>query len=202
MAKGVYTRTEKVRANMRIVNKLPSRLRIIMSEEQKEKISKSKKGKFPTPETRLKLSIAKLGNTNNPRLPRSLETRKKISNSLKGEKAPNWKDGISPLNKIIRGSLEHKIWRESVFKRDNYACIWCGTKSGNGKAVILNADHVKPFAHYPELRFAIDNGRTLCISCHKKTDSYAGKGKKEDTTSMEEKLEALNKLNKEAIKII
>ena len=90
----------------------------------------------------------------------------------------NWKGGINPINDTIRKSLKYKLWREAVFKRDNFTCVWCGVRAGNGKAVILNADHIKPFSLFPELRFAIDNGRTLCESCHKKTDTFAGKIKK------------------------
>ena len=66
--------------------------------------------------------------------------------------------------------IEYKLWRATVFERDNYTCIiWCGNnKSGN-----LEADHIKPFAYYPELRFAIDNGREHCVErCHKTTDTY------------------------------
>src|SRR3990167_10722512 len=81
----------------------------------------------------------------------------------KGEKSNNWRGGITPLHRRIRTSLEYKLWRKSVFERDHYTCTWCGIKSQKGIKVILNADHIKPFALYPELRFAIDNGRTLCI---------------------------------------
>lgn len=96
---------------------------------------------------------------------------------MTGEKSKSWKGGITPINRAIRTCLEYKMWREAVFIRDNYTCIWCGVRSSVGTKVILNADHIKPFALYPELRFAIDNGRTLCTDCHKTTDTYAGKTK-------------------------
>jgi len=105
----------------------------------------------------------------------SIKTRRKISEALMGEKAPGWKGGISSINTIIRSSLEYRLWRRSVFIRDNYTCVWCGIKSKKGIQVILHADHIKPFALFPELRFATDNGRTLCIKCHKTTNTYAGK---------------------------
>lgn len=83
-----------------------------------------------------------------------------------GANSASWKGGVTTLYKKIRKSTEYKLWRTAVFTRDNFLCIWCGKKGR------VYADHIKPFAEYPALRFAIDNGRTLCLSCHKKTDSY------------------------------
>ena len=91
---------------------------------------------------------------------------------MRGDKNPLWKGGITPINAKIRTSLEYKIWRRSVFERDDWACIWCGDRQSVGHKVVLHADNIKPFALFPEFRFAIDNGRTLCINCHKKTDNY------------------------------
>ena len=110
-----------------------------------------------------------------------LEVRKKISEALKGKKRPNasgnkhykWRGGITSTNEAIRQSLEYRLWRQSIFKRDDYTCKLCKIRCQTGIKVILHADHIKPFAFYPELRFAIDNGRTLCEDCHKKTDTFA-----------------------------
>ena len=90
----------------------------------------------------------------------------------RGENASNWKGGISTENMLIRKRYEYINWRKSVFERDNYTCQKCGCRSGNGKRVNLEADHVLPFAYFPELRFDISNGITLCKECHKKTDTY------------------------------
>lgn len=106
------------------------------------------------------------------------EIYSKRNKLLIGEKAFNWKGGITPINTKIRNSTEYKEWRKSVFERDNYTCVLCHIRSKAGKQVTLNADHIKPFALFPELRLDINNGRTLCIDCHKKTDTYCGRTKK------------------------
>jgi hypothetical protein len=127
------------------------------------KQSESHKGKKLSVETRLKLSLAHKG------IKHSELHKKRVSDSKKGIKNASWKGGITPINRLIRKSRDYELWRKSIFERDGYKCIWCGE---GGK---IHADHIKPFCDYPELRFALDNGRTLCIECHKKTDTYGYK---------------------------
>jgi len=145
-----------------------------------EKISQKLKGR-PTWNKGLKLGKSKMSlGALKLRGEKAGKTKKGIPIfKLRGENSHFWKGGITPINRKIRTSLEYKIWRRAVFERDNFTCIWCKVKSGNGKAIILNADHIKSFAFYPELRFAIDNGRTLCVPCHKTTDTFAGRGRKD-----------------------
>lgn len=85
----------------------------------------------------------------------------------------SWRGGVTPENKRIRDSQGTADWRKAVFTRDNHTCQHCGDRNakGLGRAVTLHAHHIKPFAQYPELRFEIDNGVTLCKPCHHKVHS-------------------------------
>ena len=93
------------------------------------------------------------------------------SENKRGINAPNYIHGKSNDNLLFRASREYKHWRLSVFKRDNFTCVICGDNKGGN----LEADHIKDFALYPNLRLDVNNGRTLCRNCHIKTENYGFK---------------------------
>ena len=143
---------------------------MFFSEEHRRKLSESKikagivppsrKGIKLSNEIKKKLSDAKKGKK---RIPFSETTKRKMSESHQGERNSNWQGGITPEYEKARKRKEMRLWRESVFTRDNWTCQKCGKKGGE-----LNAHHLRPFAKYKELRTSIENGITLCRECHKK----------------------------------
>lgn len=121
-------------------------------------------GRIMSQETRRKISAALKGRII------SISQRRKISESLKKERSHLWRGGITKVNREIRNSVHYKIWREKVFKRDNYTCACCGKRGGD-----IQADHIKSFSRYPKSRFSLKNGRTLCILCHRNTPNFGNK---------------------------
>lgn len=96
---------------------------------------------------------------------------------LRGANNNSWKGGVSYLEDR-RNNPNEAIWRKQVYERDNYTCQCCGDNKGHN----LNAHHIKPYKLYKESRFDVENGITLCESCHKKFHKIYGKiniGKKE-----------------------
>ncbi len=61
-------------------------------------------------------------------------------------------------------------WRTAVFARDGHRCVCCmlmTRKTRHGPLPVhLHADHIKPWHAYPDLRYDVANGRTLCRACH------------------------------------
>jgi hypothetical protein len=102
-----------------------------------------------------------------------------------GENSLGWKGGITPLYRTIRTMSKYKHWRETIIQRDNHTCILCGSLEK------LEVDHIKSLfemlqennitdttqANNCIILWDIDNGRTLCHGCHKKTDNYGYKSK-------------------------
>ena len=92
----------------------------------------------------------------------------------------------SPLKKVIRSSQKYLNWRKQIRERDNYTCLECWRKRKPWDRVILEVDHIIPFAkilkdnkieslesaYSNELLWDISNWRTLCKECHKKTESH------------------------------
>lgn len=160
--------------------------------ETRKKLSISNTGKKHTEEEKIKIALWNLGKK------ASLKTRIKMSKSAKEkgvgkwmrnrntkENSKWWKGGISILNVQIRSHFKYRQWRSDVFTKDNFQCIIGGKEHGNK----LNAHHIDAFSvilkknniktleealNCDEL-WNINNGRTLCISCHRKTDNYARK---------------------------
>lgn len=108
----------------------------IVTKETRDKISKSKKGKKYSQIARNNMRLGQLGSKQSQE---TIEKRRlknigqKRSEAFKlrmaemriGSKSHLWKGGITPINLKIRMTLKYRLWRESVFKRDNWTCVWC-----------------------------------------------------------------------------
>jgi 5-methylcytosine-specific restriction endonuclease McrA len=73
----------------------------------------------------------------------------------------NYKGGTGTARHQAMGTLGYKSWRSKVFDRDNYTCQVCEQYGGT-----LHADHINKWSDNEELRYNVDNGRTLCVPCH------------------------------------
>jgi len=108
-----------------------------------------------------KIADSRQRNGYKPTLATKLKQRESHIKRVRAGLHNNYKGGVTKENEKIRKSVEYKIWRQAVFERDDYTCQTCGVRGGD-----IEADHVMPFAEYPDLRFEILNGRTLCKACH------------------------------------
>lgn len=91
----------------------------------------------------------------------------------KGENHWNWQNGKS-LENDRHDSNEYKQWRKMVYERDQYKCVKYGSKNK------LNAHHIKSWKYYPDLRYNINNGITLCEKCHIEVHKKYGYDSKEE----------------------
>lgn len=123
------------------------------SEEWRARISDGLRGQSLSPEHRAKLGAIRRGR---PLGPRSPEHTAKLA----GPNHWNWRGG-RPQD---RGGFFYIAWKRAVHRRDANTCQMCGATELKG--INRQADHIAPWRDFPELRYDVANGRTLCKPCH------------------------------------
>ena len=151
-----------------------------LSEESKRSMIEKKRGIRVSPQTEFKK-----GSAGHKGKLHSEETRRIISEKnkgrtawnkgkewleMRGEKHFNWKGGVTSLNDYLRTTPKWKVWREAVFKRDDFTCQNPNCKFCNNElGVELQPHHIKPLSLFPEMVFEVNNGITYCASFHLKS---------------------------------
>lgn len=80
------------------------------------------------------------------------------------EKHPGWNPEKTEDERVkSRNNHALVLWMNDVYIRDGYSCVKCGDSSGGN----LNAHHISPYWRHKELRTDVNNGVTLCETCHK-----------------------------------
>jgi len=131
-----------------------------MTKEQVRKLSlinpKPWLGKKFSDEHRRKISEARKG------FKMSDEQRKKLSEIKKGCNHPNWKGGVKLENQKFRVTREYREFLSKILLRDGDICKIDNKDCGGP----LEIHHILNSMDYPELRYEVNNGITLCRNHH------------------------------------
>ena len=83
---------------------------------------------------------------------------------------PNWNSELTEEDRLRDRPQAARSWSLSVYKKDGYKCILCGSNK------ILNAHHLDGWNWCKEKRYDLENGVTLCEKCHISFHSQYGRG--------------------------
>ena len=168
--KGLFKQSKEWKLKMSELHR--TRKRSPHSEATRKKMSGARKGKEPwnkglkgvqrhSEETRIKMGKSRLGKQ--PRdvgFKASKETKKKMSESHKGDKSHCWLGGISFEAYTVDWN---RALRRNIRERDNHTCKLCKEKT---KDISLDVHHID----YNKKNCDSSNLITLCHSCHSRTN--------------------------------
>lgn len=118
---------------------------VIFTEERKRKIAEKLKG-----------------NRNSLGYQHSEKAKKKISEFHKGRKYQLGKTWGAHKQQDKRNDVAYRDFVKKVKERDNYSCMLKNQECSGYNIV----HHIYGWAAYPELRYSINNGITLCQAHH------------------------------------
>lgn len=144
----------------------------IYSQETIEKIRIGATGRKQSKET-IEKRVAKLIGHKSylPKgfIPWNKGTKGKSASYWTGKKRPNMTGENHPLwvfgnykKDNTRNDSAYQNWKKNVHKRDNYKCV-INNSDCCGNIIV---HHILPWRDYPELRYEINNGITLCLAHH------------------------------------
>lgn len=119
-----------------------------------------------TPWNKGKPFLAMKGNKIRLGSKQSPETIEKRVSKLRGKNHWRWIEDKTKLSRINkqgeRRTSAYFYWRKEVWTRDSFKC----RLNGNDCSGRLEAHHILSWTEYPELRYIINNGITLCQAHH------------------------------------
>ena len=166
-----------------------------VSEERKSKISKANKGRKRTVDICEKLSsiLKEQYRKGKKSYFSSIEFKSSQSDRIKNLwKNFKYREYMSKVHRLdeskiicqLRNHYQYRQWRNNIFIRDDFTCHNCIKRGG-----YLEAHHLTKFSDifykgniksleeglkYSKL-WDMNNGITLCVSCHKETDNYGNR---------------------------
>ena len=123
----------------------------------------SKKGKLKSAEHKAKMSAAHTG------ILHTAESRANMSaakQSIRDAYTKMYGEQHKPSFHYLRK------WAKQIKARDNFTCNRCNTVATGGS---IHAHHIVPKEYFPEVAFDMDNGVTLCSSCHRSFHAFVDK---------------------------
>lgn len=91
-----------------------------------------------------------------------------------GKNHPRYKPELTDEYRMSkRNSTALRQWYYDIKLRDDFTCAICGDDRGGN----LNAHHFYSYADYPDKRLDMNNGITLCKTCHLEFHGEYGYGK-------------------------
>jgi hypothetical protein len=75
-----------------------------------------------------------------------------------------WRNGHENNGHINKGSQLLLEWSRAVKERDKFTCKMCETVLGQSDE--LHAHHIYSKKDHPSLKYVVENGISLCKTCH------------------------------------